>query len=233
MASSDGPGKARSTLLLDLAKAGLPLLVFLLLAAAWQFTPLRELAPQLREAMSALRDMPAAPAIVVAVFVLGGLVVAPVSVLILGSVITFGAVLGGLYALVGALASASVVFSIGRLIGRGPVDRILGERAERAEELLGRHGVVSVAVARNIPVAPYSVINLIAGASPLRFRDYFFGTLLGFLPTLIALAVVGDRIAGFFENPDQGSLLSLAGLIAVVAVVAVLAGRWLVKRNLS
>jgi hypothetical protein len=50
--------------------------------------------------MSAVREMPAAPAIIVSVFVLGGLAVVPASVLITTSAVTSGAVLGGLSALV-------------------------------------------------------------------------------------------------------------------------------------
>ncbi len=87
-----------------------------------------------------------------------------------------------------------------------------------------------MAVARNIPVAPYSVVNLIAGATPLRFRDSIFGTLIGFLPALVALAMIGDRLTSFVESPDSSTLLPLVGLVAVLAVGGVLAGRWLLKR---
>ena len=144
--------------------------------------------------------MPAAPAIVVAVFVLGGLLVAPVSLLMLASVVTFGPVRGGILALAGALASASGVFLIGRAVGAGSLERLLGHRFERVEEVLGRHGIMTVAIARNMPVAPYSVVNLAAGATPLGFWDYFFGTLIGFLPAIVALALLGDRIA---ESPGS------------------------------
>lgn len=229
MTSSDRRGGERG-LTADLLRVGIPLAVVLLLAAAWQLTPLAELAPEIRDAIVGLRELPAAPVIVVAAFVLGGLVVAPVSVLMLASVVTFGPIRGGLYALAGALASASVVFWIGRMVGRSSVERMLGERARRVEDVLSDHGLMTVAVARNIPVAPFSVVNLIAGASPLGFRDYFFGTLLGFLPALTALAIVGDRVARLLQQPDRSSLLTLVGLVAALAAAGVWAGRWLLRR---
>jgi len=217
----------------DLARVGVPILVACAVAAAWHFTPLGELTPDIQDALSKLRAVPMAPAVVVGVFVLGGLVVAPVSVLILGSVIAFGPVRGSLYALLGALASAAVLFAIGRAIGRSSLDRLLGGRVERIAEILGRHGILTVAVARNIPVAPYSVVNLVAGALPLGFRDYIVGTLIGFLPALVALALIGDRLTRLVENPDQGSWLTLVGLVAVLAVAGVVAGKWLLRRSQS
>lgn len=229
MTSSDPRPQGRRVIW-DAVRVAAPVAVLLLLAAAWQLTPLRDLAPQIREAIVDLRGMPAAPLVVVAAFVLGGVVVAPVSVLMLVTVMTFGPIRGGLYALGGILASAAVVFWIGRVIGQAPLERVLGQRARRVERVLGHHGLVTIAIARNIPIAPFSVLNLIAGASPLRFRDYFFGTLLGVLPALVGLAIIGDGIAHFAQNPGRGSLLSLLFLVGVLAAAAVWAGRWLLRR---
>jgi uncharacterized membrane protein YdjX (TVP38/TMEM64 family) len=174
--------------------------------------------------------MPSAPLIVISAFVVGGLVVAPVSVLMLATVVAFGPIHGGLLALTGALASASVVFWIGRTVGRSALERLLGDRLERVEEVLSDHGLMTVALARNVPVAPYSVVNLAAGATPVSFRDYFFGTLLGFLPAIVALGVVGDRIVEYARDPSGGSLLTLVGVVAALAAAGVLAGRWLTGR---
>jgi uncharacterized membrane protein YdjX (TVP38/TMEM64 family) len=214
----------------DLAKVALPLLLVLTLAAAWQLTPLEQLGPEVREAVSSVREMPAAPLIVIAAFVVGGLLVAPVSVLMLATVVTFGPIRGGILALAGALASASVVFWIGRAVGRSSLERLLGDRFERVEEVLSHHGIMTVAIARNVPVAPYSVVNLAAGATPVGFWDYFFGTLIGFLPAIVALALLGDRIAEYARDPSGSSLLTLVGLVAALAAAGALAGRWLVRR---
>lgn len=214
----------------DLAKVALPLLVVVALAAAWQLTPLEQLGPEIRDAVSRVREMPLAPLIVIGAFVVGGLLVAPVSVLMLATVIAFGPIRGGILALAGALASASVVFWIGRLVGRSSLERLLGDRFQRIDEVLSHHGIMTVAIARNVPVAPYSVVNLAAGATPVGFGDYFIGTLIGFLPAIIALAAVGDRIAEYARDPSGGSLLTLVGLVAALAAAGVLAGRWLVGR---
>lgn len=217
-------------MIVDLAKLTAPVLVVLALAVAWQLTPLRELGPEIRDAVESVREMPAAPLIVITIFVVGGLLVAPVSVLMLATVVAFGPIRGGILALAGALASASVVFWIGRAVGRRPLERLLGDRFELVERVLGRHGIMTVAIARNVPVAPYSVVNLAAGATPVGFLDYFLGTLVGFLPAIVALALLGDRIAEYARDPSGSSLLTLVGVVAALAAAGVLAGRWLMGR---
>ncbi len=227
MNSSDGNGKSAA----DLARLIVPVVVVIGLAAAWQLTPLGDLAPEVQDAIAELRGTPAAPFIVVGAFVLGGLLVVPVSLLIVAVAATFGPLKGGLYALVGALASAAVVFLIGHAVGRQSLDRVLGERARRVADRLGRHGVLAVALVRNIPVAPYSVVNLVAGASPIRFRDFLLGTLIGLLPGVVGLSLIGSGLGRFLQEPDARSLITVAVLVVVVAVLGAVAARWLLKRQ--
>jgi uncharacterized membrane protein YdjX (TVP38/TMEM64 family) len=66
-------------------------------------------------------------------------------------------------------------------------------------------------------VAPFSLINLVAGISRIRWRDYQLGTLLGMLPAITALAAVTDRLAASWRNPNLGSYLLLVGVVAIAA----------------
>lgn len=221
------PGRSRAA---DLARVLAPLAVLALLAVAWKVTPLGELLPLVRERVVALRDLPAAPLVAIAAYVVGGLVVVPVSLLMLATVVAFGPLLGAAYALAGALASAATLFAIGRLLGREPLDRLLGERARRVADRLAAHGVLAVAVLRNLPVAPYSVVNLVAGASPLRFLDYMLGTAIGFVPGLVAIALLGETVDSFLRDPSWGTLGILAGVVAALVGAAVVVGRLLRRR---
>ena len=51
-------------------------------------------------------------------------------------------------------------------------------------------GILAVVVIRMIPVAPYSVVNVVAGASTLPLRDFMVGTLLVITPGILAMAVL-------------------------------------------
>jgi uncharacterized membrane protein YdjX (TVP38/TMEM64 family) len=85
----------------------------------------------------------------------------------------------------------------------GPWIRRLGMR-------FGRNSIVSVMVARNIPIAPFTLVNVMAGAANIRYRDYLIGTILGMGPMIAALTILGDRLRGALENPTLSNLLLLS-----------------------
>ena len=86
------------------------------LAAAWRWTPLRDwvaLEALVRMA-HALEESPVAPLAVLAAYVVGGLLVVPVTVLIVATGIVFGPLLGAhLRASPARSLSAAVTYSIG------------------------------------------------------------------------------------------------------------------------
>jgi hypothetical protein len=85
------------------------------LILAWRFTPLSALAhpDSIRQWLVDIAEIPAAPLIVLATFVLGGLVVFPVMLLIAATGAAFGPWLGFALAGVGAIASAVITYGIG------------------------------------------------------------------------------------------------------------------------
>lgn len=74
---------------------------------------------------------------------------------------------------------------------------------------MGR-GILAVVVIRMIPVAPYSIVNVVAGASTLPLRDFMVGTLLGITPGILAMAVLGAQIADLARNASWSNVLLLA-----------------------
>jgi hypothetical protein len=105
--------------------------VIVALMLAWRFTPLASLArpDTIRQWLAAVAQAPAAPLLVIAAFVGGGLVVFPVVVLIAATAAAFGPWLGFVYAFAGALASAIVTYAVGAAIGREALGRAARARA--------------------------------------------------------------------------------------------------------
>ncbi len=214
----------------DWLRLAVPFVVLAGLAAAWKFTPLgKELGSNLQDWVGALRDMPGAPLVVIGVFVAAGMLMVPVTVLILGTVVGFGAWPGGLYAMLGALASAMAGFLLGRVLGRSAVERLLGGRMEKVAHWFTRRGVVTVAVVRNMPVAPYSMVNLAAGATELRAMDFLAGTVIGLAPGIVAFSVFGETIVHFAENPTWKSLAVVVGVVVVMVAVSAGVGKLLLR----
>ena len=121
----------------------------------------------------------------------------PVTLLIAASGIAFGPVLGFAYAALGAFSSAAFSFYVGRTVGREPVRRLGGPYLNRISRRLARSGIVAVTLLRLLPIAPFTLVNVVAGAMQLRFRDFFAGTVLGMTPGIVLMTRIGrQRRAG-------------------------------------
>jgi phosphatidylserine/phosphatidylglycerophosphate/cardiolipin synthase-like enzyme/uncharacterized membrane protein YdjX (TVP38/TMEM64 family) len=206
----------------DLIKLGAGAFVVLCLAALWRWSPLADWADPAMVASwgTFVRDSPFAPLIVVAAFALGGIVVAPVTVLIVATAIIFSPLLSVVYSLAGCLVSAALVFVAGQYLGRNGVRRLAGERINKISKKIARRGVLAVATARLVPVAPYSVVNLVMGASHVKLRDFLLGTLVGMAPGVIALSFFGESLTRLVTHPDIGNVLMLVAVL-VVSVLAI------------
>jgi phospholipase D1/2 len=197
-------------------------LVALGLTLAWHFTGLSEVATpaHLTDFLSGARASPWAIVLVVALFLLGGAVAFPVNILILATSAAFGPWLGALYAALGSLASALAVYFAGARFGKDALDRRLGGRWKRAIDGIKDRGVLAVVTLRLVPVAPFTLINLAAGASGIRFADFVLGTIVGMAPGLVLVTFMGDRLAGLLSNPSASEIgllvLCAAGWIALV-----------------
>lgn len=220
MASSRDGGSRRS----DLLRLAVPLAVVAALGLAWRFGPLDGALEQLESAIERVRELPYAPLVVIAGYVLGALVVAPLSVMMVATVVAFGPFEGAATALAGAVVGGVVVFLVGRLLGREAAERLLGGRARRVVHRVAGRGVLAVALLRNIPM-PYSLVNLAVGASPVTLGAFTAGTVLGLLPGLAAMALLGDRIRAFVSSPDATNFAILGAVVAVLAGTSLVLGR--------
>jgi phospholipase D1/2 len=190
------------------------------LAALWRWTPLKEWVDlDAARALAAwIHQQPLAPLLVAAVYVIGGLVAFPVTLMIIATVVVFGTWPGLLYALAGSWLNAVALFAIGRWMGRDTVRRFAGSLLNRLSRKLSEAGLLAVITFRIVPAAPFSVINLIAGVSEIRWRDFALGTLIGMLPGIVAIVLLADRIAASLRHPDLGQATLLLASIAAVGL---------------
>ena len=161
----------------------------------------------------------ALPAVMLAFIVLG-LAMVPVILLIAATGIAFGPLLGPVYAMAGCLASASTGFAIGRWMGLQRITQLGGERMTRITRTLKRNGTLAVFLVRKVP-APFTLINIVVGASSVRFRDFIVGTLLGMGAFVVGLAGFGYQLTSVFRDPSAARLLGAALFIVVPFTLAV------------
>jgi phosphatidylserine/phosphatidylglycerophosphate/cardiolipin synthase-like enzyme/uncharacterized membrane protein YdjX (TVP38/TMEM64 family) len=202
--------------------------LLVLLGSLWHWTPLHEWVSPVHLAAwtNALAAWPLAPLVVGTGIVLGSLFMIPINLLVLQTAFLFGPVTGFLTAFAGSLVSAVVAFLIGRAVGGYGLQRLSTPRLERLCWRLARRGVLAVAAIRLLPVAPFTMVNLVLGAARIKLWHFTIGTAVGLTPGLLALSIFGDRLSQTIRHPDALNFLSLC----LVAIAVVLSGVWLVRR---
>ena len=212
-------GRSKRRPLLAAAGILLTLSLFLGLAAAWRLTPLAD-PDALTSTMMALQG-PLAALAVILIFVALGLVMFPVMVLIAVTAAVFGVWPGVLYAGLGALASAMVTYGIGRWLGPHGLRQFFGPRLNLITRSFARKGIPTVTLVRLVPIAPFSIVNLAAGAICIPALDYILGTALGLLPGLAIMSVLGDRAITLIEQPSLAGVAAMIGLLVVAIGISV------------
>ncbi|MDC8830956.1 VTT domain-containing protein [Alteromonas gilva] len=157
---------------------------------------------------------------VLLVYLVGGLLFFPVTVLSLAVAAIFGPIWGPVYGMLGALLSAGVTFVIGKLLGNAGLRKLGGPKVEAVDAKLKESGIVGVATIRMLPIAPFSLVNLVAGISSITLVQFLIGTFFGMFPQMIAKGLVGDSIMQIFKSPSKETVTYLViGLAFWVAMI--------------
>jgi len=209
------------------------LLLTLALAAAWRWTPLGEWLDfdRLLAIGAAIRSHPLAEPLVLAIFVVGSLVMVPVTLMILATALSFGPVSGFFLALTGSLLGGLAGFGAGRLLGREAIQRLGGERVNRLNRRLAKRGWLAMALVRVVPVAPYTVVNLMAGATHISWRAFLFGTAAGMGPGILAIMLFEGGLEQAIRDPGAGSVALALAAIAVGGLLLWGGRRWLQRQE--
>ena len=196
----------------------LALLLILALAAAWRFTPLNQWlnTDYLVALAGRWQESPLAPLLTLTAIVVGGLLMIPITALIVVALLIFDPLIGFAYALVGSLLCALAGYGLGHLLGGQIIRQLAGDKINRISRKLGKRGILTILLVRIVPVAPFTLINLVAGASHIKLRDFLLGSLFGMAPGILGIVLLTDRVKAMFKTPDWttlATLLLVAGLV--------------------
>ncbi len=200
------------------------------IALSWWLTPLREWIDieHLAAFLNRFAGAPSAPFLMIGLFVIGGLIMIPANLMTAVSVLVFGAIPGAIYALIGSSLNAQVLYEIARRLPLHTVQKRLHGRLGRIHQHFVRYGILAVALVRVVPVAPYTIVNLLLGATRIDRVQYIVGTALGMTPGIIVNTFFVDRVVAAVRAPSP---LTIALLVLATCVVIGLA--LLVRRRLS
>lgn len=222
------PRDLRRPLGRSLLRFAIAIVVVGAIAAVWRWSPLREYLDvhELMALSHRVRAHEAAPLIVLGGYLAGGLLLFPITLLLTATALVFPPGTSIVYSLLGTMASAATTYGIGRLLGRHPPAWMLRPRVSKVRRQLSKRGLLAMIACRLLPVGNFTLINIVAGAVPVRFKDFMAGNALGVLPGILGLSIFADRLGSTFRNPTP---LNVAVLAAVMLVI-VAAIEWLRRR---
>lgn len=210
-----------------------PLALVAALALAWKLTPLEQMLDPRRVAgrLEAIEQADWAPLYFLAAFVVGSLVMFPVTALSAATAITFPPLKAAPISFTGIMLSAALMHWLGARLLRKSGRRALRGTIQKVDEVLQDRGVLAIATLRMMPIAPFSLVNLAAGAVGVPFRDYMLGSALGLAPGLTMVCLFGRQIRAFWRNPSASAVLWAVLITAAWLGVSIGLQRWIAHRG--
>jgi uncharacterized membrane protein YdjX (TVP38/TMEM64 family) len=200
--------------------------------AIW-FSPLRDhlTRENIRSAVEQIRAVWYAPIVYVLVYAIGCVVALPASIFVIAAGFIWGWLLGGCYAMIGGTLGAIISFFAGRFIGEGLLDRF-GRIGRLVRAQVDHAGFKSLLILRNIPGIPFAALNYGAGVAGVRFRDYFFATIIGIAPSKFVFTYCADALFnGSMSEGDAFKRLAIVcGLVVAMILLPTLVKRFAGRR---
>ena len=207
------------------------LIALLGMAAAWGWTPLADQIDigKVTAWATALRSNPSRVLIILGAYLIGSIISFPITILILATALVFGPINGIVYSFIGCMIGAAATYAMGYFLGSDFIRKLTGAKWKAVERKINRTGILAVAALRAIPIAPFTVVNVISGAFQVPVRDYLLGSLLGLAPGIIITNLFAHQLQSAIRNPGLGSFV----LLAVLVIISILGTIWLRRKFAS
>jgi phospholipase D1/2 len=137
---------------------------------------------------------------------IGTIISLPITSLILATALVLGPI-NGIISFIRCMIGSAATYPIGYFLGSDFIRNVTGAKWKAVERKVNRTGILAMAALRAIPIAPFTVINIIiSGAFQVPVRDYVLGSLLGLAPGIIITNLFAHQLQSAIRNPGLSSL---------------------------
>jgi len=209
------PSSAKLVPLLRLAV--IPAVVVIALIFAWKLGYFQlDRRRHLVEAVRQAHAVPGAEVVYVAAFAVGISILLPAWIATLLGGAVFGFWEGAALAYAGALTGTVLSHLLARHVAKKPMRRLFGEH-RLLRQLREHDSVMALLRLRILPVAPFAVLDYVAGVAGVSLRRLLIATMIGVIPSVIAYSYVGSElISGIMSQADASrDALWIAGAVTV------------------
>lgn len=161
------------------------------------------------------RNSPWLIPLLLGIFVAAGIIAVPINLLLVAGTVALGPWVTFACGFIGSLASAALAFGAGHQFGKPLLEKIAKDQLQKLSKQVGKRGVLSVALIRVVPIAPFVVINLVAGFSSLKFRTFMAGSVVGMLPGMLGVVLVTNQVQSVISDPNWKTWLTLGAVVLV------------------
>ncbi len=210
-------------------KLALAVAVIAGLTMIWRFTPLAEVftAENVIAWTESFSGYWWAPLMIMLAYTPACVVMFPRPLITLAAVVSFGPWAGLFYALSGILLASTAGYYAGKHFGRNTVRRLAGKRLNKLTHALQRRGVLAITAVRLVPIAPFIVESMVAGAIHIKLWQLTLGTLLGMLPGALTATVLGDAVQSALHDPSRINWWFVGATVLALSLGSVAVTRWL------
>lgn len=158
------------------------------------------------------------PVIVIVGFLLQMfLIFIPSILLIIASIVAFGAWEGSLVALIGVFVASTVGFLMGRFLSEKTLDHFIDDqKKEKLDYYVDKFGIWAIVISRFNPFLSLDALSFVAGIAKMSFWKFILGTLVGIVPLILLLNLFGNNQEYFMDWLLWFSVFSLLCLLAIV-----------------
>lgn len=205
---------------------GLLLLLVAIIVGFWVYLGIHSSGESfnLQTMLSRLRgiaDHSLAPFAAFPAFVVGSLLFAPVTGMIALCALLFDPWIASAISLAGTLGATAVNHWLGSRFHTTLMHRIPNGITDRISRIASSSDVWTLAALRLIPIAPFTVVNLVVGASGIRLQAFVLGTLISMTPGIVLISLSVDRARAALAGEPVFDPWILAGIAAAgIATIA-------------
>ena len=135
-------------------------------------------------------------AVYLAIYVIVAVFMFPASAITIVAGITFGSVLGGILALLGATIGAAAAFIIAKYVARDAIVNKFGRNPifKKIENGVKENGTSFLILTRLVPLFPYNIQNYAYGVTPMKLSTFIFVSLATMAPGAFIYAFMAGEI---------------------------------------
>ena len=130
----------------------------------------------------------------------------------------FGQLIGTVVGVISATLGASILFLSAKMASKDLLIKKAGSWLQKMRRGFQENAFFYLLTLRLIPIFPFVAINLVAAILQIRFRTFFFGTLLGIIPGCFVYVSMGVALREVIKTPDFTPNLMLEPKILIALI---------------